>query len=174
MALYHFVTRLQVKATPDEVWDVLNDPATWPSWWRWLRQVDVLDRGDADGVGSRYRLSFRTALPYTLAFETETVQATRPSRIESVATGELAGSGLWELTPKDGATEVRYTWIVETTKRWMNLLAPLARPAFSWNHDRLMRDFASGLADQLGVQLVAVDNRTMAASDSDFGRLPSP
>ena len=36
----------------------------------------------------------------------------------------------------------------------MNRLAPLARPAFAWNHDYVMRQGARGLAEKLGVELV--------------------
>ena len=35
----------------------------------------------------------------------------------------------------------------------MNLLAPLARPAFNWNHDVTMRWGAEGLARLLGVEV---------------------
>jgi hypothetical protein len=39
----------------------------------------------------------------------------------------------------------------------MNLLAPLARPVFSWNHDELMREGAQSLARRLGVELAVPD-----------------
>jgi hypothetical protein len=37
-----------------------------------------------------------------------------------------------------------YEWNVRTTERWMNVVAPLARPVFAWNHDCLMRNGAPG------------------------------
>jgi hypothetical protein len=43
-------------------------------------------------------------------------------------------------------THVRYDWIVDTTKRWMILLAPVARPLFAWNHHAVMRRGQEGLA----------------------------
>jgi hypothetical protein len=39
----------------------------------------------------------------------------------------------------------------------MNRLAPVARPAFAWNHDFVMRQGAEGLATKLGVELVVRD-----------------
>jgi hypothetical protein len=36
----------------------------------------------------------------------------------------------------------------------MNLLAPVARPFFSWNHDVVMGWGGKGLAQQLGVELL--------------------
>ena len=43
------------------------------------------------------------------------------------------------------ATEVRYDWQVATTKAWMRLLAPIARPFFDWNHDVIMEWGRQGL-----------------------------
>jgi hypothetical protein len=39
----------------------------------------------------------------------------------------------------------------------MNLLAPVARPAFSWNHTELMREGGESLARRLGVDLAQPD-----------------
>jgi hypothetical protein len=39
----------------------------------------------------------------------------------------------------------------------MNVLAPLARPAFAWNHDIVMRQGADGIARELGARLIARD-----------------
>ncbi len=50
-----------------------------------------------------------------------------------------------------------YSWEVSTTRRWMNRIAPLARPAFAFNHDYVMRQGAHGLATQLHDGRVAFD-----------------
>jgi hypothetical protein len=132
----------------------------------------VLHAGASDGTGARHRWTFGTALPYTLSFDTEVVRSEPPSLLRTRATGELAGAGLWQLTDAPEGTAVRDCWIVDTTKRWMNLLAPVARPAFSWNHDVLMRDFARGFAGALEAPLVTVTNRTIAPNAPGFGQLP--
>jgi hypothetical protein len=61
---------------------------------------------------------------------------------------------------RTGATIVRYDWNVETTKRWMNLLTPIARPLFEWNHNVVMNWGAEGLAKRLGVSVVAQETRS--------------
>ena len=48
-----------------------------------------------------------------------------------------------------------FEWRVRTTRRWMNVLAPIARPVFRWNHDRLMRAGGRGLARRLGVEFLS-------------------
>jgi uncharacterized protein YndB with AHSA1/START domain len=171
MALYHFRTEMRIGASPEQVWRVLEDPTSWPTWWRWLRRATVLDPGRGDGVGGRYRFEFRTALRYTLAFESETLRIAPPSLWESRVTGELAGTGLWEVTERDGGSGIRYTWIVATTKGWMNVIAPVARPAFSWNHRVIMDDFAAGLARRLGAPLVSVEHRALRPGAPGFGQL---
>jgi hypothetical protein len=39
----------------------------------------------------------------------------------------------------------------------MNIFGPLARPAFAWNHDIVMRQGGEGLASELGARLLAHD-----------------
>jgi hypothetical protein len=36
----------------------------------------------------------------------------------------------------------------------MNLLAPIAKPVFAWNHDVVMRQGGEGLARRLGARLI--------------------
>src|SRR5215472_7334867 len=137
MAEYHFVSIWQIQAPIERVWDEIYHAERWPSWWKYVVGVDLLEPGGADGVGKRQRFLFRTRMPYTLGFEGCLTYVQPPSKIDVVATGELEGTGRWTLTSADGGTLVRYNWDVRPTKRWMNLLAPVARPAFSWNHDEL-------------------------------------
>ena len=54
-------------------------------------------------------------------------------------------------------TAVLYEWEVSTTRAWMNLLSPLMRPAFEWNHDWVMARGGEGLARLLGCKLLATD-----------------
>lgn len=172
MARYHFTTFMRVTAPRDRVWEVISRPETYAGFWKWLKRVDVLDHGEEDGVGARYRLVFGTALPYTLEFDTEVVRREPPQLLESRADGELRGTGRWVLTDGDDATDVTYEWLVETTKRWMNILAPIARPAFSWNHDVLMKDFAKGLSNATESSLVEVVNSTTRPGQAGFYELP--
>lgn len=175
MARYHFVTRLRICADRQRVWQAILDPAAWPSWWRWLRSAELLEDGDADLVGARYRLSFGTAPPYTLSFESTTVRVIAPALLEAQVSGDLAGSGLRQLDDAAHAsTDVTYTWLVETTKRWMNAVAPVARPLFSRNHDVLMRDFGRGLAQDVDARLLLVENTTVPPSHPGFFILPRP
>jgi hypothetical protein len=62
---------------------------------------------------------------------------------------------LWELSPDESSTRVRYTWTVNLGQPWMRRLRPLAAPIFRWNHNAVMRAGAVGLARHLHVQLLS-------------------
>ena len=47
--------------------------------------------------------------------------------------------------------------MIQTTRPWMNGLAPLLRPAFEWNHDWVMKSGGRGLAELLGTKVPSVD-----------------
>ena len=174
MARYHFITEFALSADRERAWESLSDPTDWPSWWRWLKRVDVHDRGDQDHLGARYTYAFGTALPYTLSFEVTVTRVERLSSLVGEASGELEGAGYWTFSDADnGGTAVSYVWLVQTTKRWMNVLAPVGRPAFSWNHDILMRDFARGAARQTDSELRYVRNRAVPPGSPGFFAAPS-
>ncbi len=155
MARYEFLTTWCLAAPIDRVWDALYESERWPDWWRGVERVQVLEQGDENRVGELSRYTWKSRLPYRLEFDMRTTRVERPFLVEGEAHGELAGHGLWRLFEGDGATAVTYEWRVETTAVWMNVLAPLARPVFAWNHDLVMRNGGEGLARRLGVKLLA-------------------
>jgi hypothetical protein len=106
-------------------------------------------------VGGRHRIEWRSRIPYPLAFEFRTEEVDPPRRMAGRAFGELEGTGVWRLWHDGGITAVVYDWDVVTTKPWMNVAAPLARPVFAWNHNVVMRQGGEGLARRLGTRLVA-------------------
>jgi uncharacterized protein YndB with AHSA1/START domain len=155
VAEYRFLTTWLLRADIEPVFDALHDTEAWPQWWPGVRRVVSHGGGDADGVGKRFEIVWRSFLPYDLAFETEVTRVQRPHVMEGTARGELAGTGRWRLFSQDGVVAVLYEWNVATTKAWMNVLGPIGRPAFRWNHDHVMRAGGRGLARMLAVELVA-------------------
>ncbi|MDX6663039.1 MAG: hypothetical protein QOG09_1141 [Solirubrobacterales bacterium] len=156
MASYEFLTTWCVDAPIEAVFDVLNDAAGYPRWWKGVKSVEVLEPGDESGVGELDRFTWRSVLPYSLAFDLRATRVERPHLIEGDASGELEGVGTWRLY-EGQETAIVYEWRVRTTKLWMNLFGPLARPAFAWNHDIVMRQGGEGLAAELGATLLLHD-----------------
>jgi hypothetical protein len=154
VADYRFTTTWVLKAERERVFQEIWDSERWPSWWKGVERVVKLEPGDEEGVGSVGRYVWKSALPYRLEFDMRTTRVERPRYMEGSAVGELAGTGRWRLFEEGGTTAVLYDWEVETTSRWMNVLAPLARPVFAWNHDVVMRQGGEGLARLLGAPLL--------------------
>jgi carbon monoxide dehydrogenase subunit G len=154
MADYHYVSTWQLQAPIQQVWAALNDLEHLPVWYRGVQQVQELAPGDAQGVGRRVRYVIKGRLPLRLAFEATTTRSLPPQDQELRAEGELTGTGRWSLDQHGQVTTVRYHWDVRTTGPWMNLLAPLARPLFTWNSQGVMLQAGQGLALFLGVPLV--------------------
>jgi uncharacterized protein YndB with AHSA1/START domain len=157
VADYRFLTTWLLEAERERVWDVIYDSERWPEWWRGVEEAEKLAEGDTDGVGQVGAYVWRSRIPYPVAFEVRTTRVERPRLLEGAATGGLEGTGRWRLFEQDGVTAVLYEWNVRTNKRWMNLIAPLARPAFEWNHDWVMHNGGEGLANVLGARLLASD-----------------
>lgn len=155
MADYAFLTTWLLDCERERVWEAIYDQERWPEWWRGVEAAEELRSGDGDRVGAVSRMVWRSLLPYRVRFEVTTTRVERPHLMEGRATGELAGTGRWRLYEDDGVTAVLYEWNVATTRAWMNLLAPLARPVFEWNHDWVMARGGEGLAQLLGCHLLA-------------------
>ena len=94
MAYYEFLTSWCVDVPIERVYELLADSAAYPEWWKGVTAVEMLEPGDANGIGERARFSWRSTLPYTLQFDSRKTRAEPPYLIEGQATGELEGVGL--------------------------------------------------------------------------------
>jgi carbon monoxide dehydrogenase subunit G len=157
MADYHYVSTWQLQAPIEQVWTAINDLEHLPAWYRGVQEARELAPDDAQGVGRRVRYVIKGRLPLRLAFEATTTRSVPPRDQDLRAEGELAGTGHWSLDQHGEVTTARYTWDVRTTRPWMNLLAPLARPLFTWNSRAVMLGAGEGLARFLGVPLVKAE-----------------
>jgi hypothetical protein len=93
---YRFVTHWRVEGTPEEVYRVIEEVEAFPRWWPavWLR-AEVLDPGDADGVGNVVRFTSKGWLPYILQWTAQTVAKEFPSWVVLRASGDFDGEGRW-------------------------------------------------------------------------------
>lgn len=155
MADYEFVTIWRFEAPVEKVWEEIKRSEKWSEWWKGVLRVVELKAGNADGVGMVTRSTWRSALPYNLEFNSEVIKIEPLKTIEIRAFGELEGEGIWTFSAEnENLTEVRYDWKVKTTKAWMNIFAPLAKPFFRWNHNIIMNWGGVGLAKKLNCKLL--------------------
>jgi hypothetical protein len=152
---YRFLTTWLIEAERERVFDAIWFSERWPEWWRGVVEATEQAPGDEDGIGRRGRYEWRSRIPYPVRFEVVVTRNERPALLEGDVSGGLEGTGRWRFYEQGGITAVLYEWEVATTKRWMNLLGPIAGPAFRWNHDQVMRNGALGLAELLDARLLA-------------------
>ena len=154
MKAYRFCTTWVLEAERERVWDAIYDSDSWPEWWRGIASTQRLADGDASGLGQRGIYEWRARVPYTVRFEIVSTVVEPPYLLGGEASGGLEGAGLWRFFEQGATTCVIYDWNVRTTKAWMNLFAPVAKPIFRANHDWVMRNGGEGLARKLGARLL--------------------
>src|SRR5215208_5086208 len=98
MADYSFVTLWRFRAPLEPVWDLVYRSEDWPAWWRGVERVERVQQGDAAGLGALQLYTWRSKLPYRLAFHMRLTRVEPLSLIEGEDVGELTGRGLWRFT----------------------------------------------------------------------------
>lgn len=173
-AQYHFLSEYRVAGDVDRVWAALEDVPSWPQWWSWVKKVELVRAATDDtGLGAIYRYSVRTPTGYGFVYQTENVAVEPRRRIDVLSSGEIVGRGRLAIEPRaDGDIDLWFAWLVETPKRWMTALAPIARPVFTWNHDHMMDAFGAGLAARSGATLVSSSNSTLKPGAPGFWVMP--
>lgn len=144
--VYRFRSGWDLPATPEAVWQAITRPADWPRWWPAVTSVEVVDPGGPDGVGTVVRYRLRAPLGYRLAVQTRVEEVVPGRLLVARVVGQLDGTGRWEILPGPDGVRLDQLWEVTTTRGWMRRLAPVARPAFRWSHDRAARRGGEGLA----------------------------
>lgn len=79
-------------------------------------------------------------------------------RIYIISSGDLEGNGTFLFVAENNKTAIHFTWHVQTTKKWMNITAPILRPLFIHKHHQVMKQFAEGIAKSLDVKLLSLKN----------------
>jgi len=153
---FRFVTVWRIEAPLEAVCEAISHSLSWPQWWRNVERVEELVSGDARGIGSVRRYTWRGRLPYRLRFDICVVDAEPLAAVAGVASGDVEGRGRWSFSSEGGVTRVRFDWQIRTTPAWMNLLALFARPLIKWNHDGIMRHGGEALARRLNARLVGI------------------
>ena len=140
---YRFRSDWRLRAAPERVYGVLSDLATYPEWWPEIRRA--VQVGDDSAV-----LTCRSTLPYDLVFTTTQSRRDPDAGVlEAALDGDLAGFSRWTITADGNSTLAVFEEEVEARKRLLRVLAPVARPAFTFNHSLMMKHGQAGLKARL-------------------------
>jgi len=140
---YVFVDEWDVDAPVESVFAALSDASTYPLWWK-----PVYIEVESDGppvVGRTSRQHFKGRLPYRLKTESRITELEPPRRLAVDVHGDLSGTGVWSLTPRDHGVHVRFDWRVNADRPLLRYLTPVLRPLFRWNHNWAIARAREGL-----------------------------
>lgn len=164
---YEFVTRWELEATADEVFDILEDAPALPRWWPSVYlEVTEVDRGGPDGVGRVTSFFTKGWLPYTLRWSARLTGARRPELIELDAFGDLEGRGVWTIEANGPLSVVTYRWTVRAEKPLLKTMSFALKPIFEANHEWAM---ARGL-ESIKLEL----RRRRAETAEARAKIPAP
>ena len=138
---YHFVTRWRVEGAVEDVSSVLEDAEALVRWWPSVYLgVEVLEPGDADGVGKVGRRHTRGRLPSTLRWQFRVTESRKPYGWTLVAWGDFVGRGVWTFAQDGPGVDVVYDWRIRADKPLLRRLSFLLKPLFAYNHRWAMRE----------------------------------
>ena len=152
---YSFITRWQIAAPLEQVWQAIYESKRWPEWWRSVKAVREVVKGDEQGIGSIRIYTLSSPAKYNLCFSLLLTERVDHSLLKGTASGQLEGTGAWYFKEHNGISHIECHWQVATTIPWMNHLGFLLAPFFRYNHALVMRQGAKSLARKLNAQLVS-------------------
>ncbi len=150
MSGFSLTTHWLVAATIEEVAAILSEPERLPEWWPEVYlSVELLDPGDADGLGRVVAFHTRGFLPYTLRWQGKVIEFHRPHGWTIEATGDMAGRGVWRLEQRGDFAAISYDWRIVVEKPGLKPLTPLLKPLYAANHRWAMARGLEGLNHEL-------------------------
>lgn len=166
---YHFTTHWQVEATPEEVFQILDDVEELPRWWPAVYlDLRILKPGDPDGKGKEVELYTKGWLPYSLRWKFKRIEKIFPYTLALEAFGDLKGYGVWNIRAIDNSEFCRltYDWKVLADKPILKYLSFLLKPLFSANHHWAMRKGEESLKLEI--------LRKRAKTEEERSKIPVP
>ncbi|GLZ29361.1 polyketide cyclase [Lentzea sp. NBRC 105346] len=143
---YCFRSEWHVNASPGSVFDVLADIGSYPVWWPEVKQAIRVHDECAE-------LRCRSVLPFDLVFRaSHSAEDRQAGLLRADLEGDLEGFASWELTGRDGGTDVLFDQLVEARKPLLRKAALVAKPLLRANHEMMMRSGERGLREYLAVR----------------------
>lgn len=155
---YQFTDVWTIPACIELAWRMVDDVASWPSWWPDYRFTEVIS-DIRHGPGTRWRVKVKSDLPYTLDFKFTVLTHERPRYVRTHVEGFFEGEIDWrleELSP----SMTQMTLHEQTETKWplINLTARLGgRRLLISNHKSSMRRGETGMKAALARGYVPPD-----------------
>lgn len=122
---------------------MLQDLRNYVRWWPEVKSVIPVNK-------DRAVVLIMGVLPYSLEILMDKeIDDASTGVLRAGLSGDLEGFSSWTVTPEDSGCRLIYEQHVEVTKRLLQLLAPVARPLFRFNHRLMMSRGEKGLRSYL-------------------------
>ena len=137
---YHFITRWKVRATCEEVYEILSDAEGLPIWWPSVYlDVKVLQPGDKNDIGKKVSLYTKGWLPYTLRWHFVVIENQKPFGFTIKASGDFDGIGMWHFKQQGPYCLITFDWQLKAEKKFLKKFSFILKPIFKANHYWAMR-----------------------------------
>ena len=132
---YHMESLWRVRATAEEVFDIIMKAEDLPRWWpsAFVSALPI-QSGDDTGAAKVTRLVTRGFLPYRLVWHVVAEEVVRPTRLVNRVWGDFEGAGTWTLTQDGEWTTIHYDWRISVHMPLVQVLSPVMKPLFVANH----------------------------------------
>jgi len=139
-----------LRARARDVVELLSEPLAITQWWSSVFMAgEIIERGDAFGVGCTVRLHTKGLLPHTFQFVARIAESDGRDRMVIVTRGDFEGRGELHLVQRGDDVHVTIDWTVDVRKPWIRPLLGLFKPVFIANHRWAMRQGRIGLEREL-------------------------
>ena len=65
---YSFVTKWEIEASLQQVWDAIYNSREWPQWWKGVLSVEEIENEDTNGISGVKAYTWESVSPYKLKF----------------------------------------------------------------------------------------------------------
>jgi uncharacterized protein YndB with AHSA1/START domain len=142
---YHLVTRWELEAAPQEVYDLLADVTAFSRWWP---AVCLAARPTRAGGEPEVEVLVAAFLPLTLRCRVRVTAAQPGERIAFETAGDLEGVGVWAFEPGERGSVVRLHWRGRLRKSVLGHVPTFIQPLFMASYRWAMaRGFTSLLLE---------------------------
>ena len=163
---YHIITNWRVRATVEEVAQIIADGPSLARWWPSVYlDVRELEPGDERGLGKVISLYTKGWLPYTLRWQFR-VSEIAADGFTIEAWGDFVGRGIWRFEQQGEWASITYDWKIRAAKPLLSRLSFLLKPIFAANHRWAMAQGEESLKLELA--------RRRASSPAERARIPPP
>jgi hypothetical protein len=137
--VYALQSTWEVDGTVQEVYDIVSDADGLDQWWpSGFLRVDVLERGDAIGLGKVLEVVTKGWLPYTIHWWQRVTEIDPPNGFTIEVNGGFNGRGVWSFSQVGQVVHVDFDWRIDADKPLLRYGSPILKPIFTWNHRWIM------------------------------------